>query len=119
MLFIRLSAVLLLVLASVPTAHAATITFDSATPGVFLTAPYTESGFLMTLVTGHYDFFGSGGTGDSDYVNIDTVNFGPAKITFTRSGGGAFDLTSFDVIDPGGGLLTSPNGGSFTLSSTG
>src|SRR5689334_8149712 len=96
--------------------QSATITFDSAAPGTFLTAPYNESGFTMSLDSGHYDFLNNLGT---NYLNIDEVNFGPAKVSFAPTGGGTFDLINLDVIAAGNGLLTSSKGGSLSLTNTG
>lgn len=118
MLDLKTSAAILTI-AFAGAAQAATITFDSATLESSLTAPYTESGFIMSLEAGHYDIRG-GGTGGTNYVNINrTRSSGPATITFARVGGGVFDLTGFDFFADGAGLLTSSNGGSVELSDPG
>ncbi len=93
--------------------------FNAATPGVYLTAPYTEDGITMTLEVGHYDIWGGGDAG-TQYVNIDTSATGPVSRIRFDFGGLPFDLVSLFVPDfETGGLFASSNGGSMTLGTTG
>ena len=94
------------------------IDFDGATPGGVLTADYVEDSFTMTLVSDHYDIWGSGGTGGSQYLGLDALNASAASVRFTS--GGLFDLLSFESIQwsPGVGeflTVTSSAGGSVSF----
>lgn len=109
-------------------AKAVLLDFDSATTGSFLTGTYVEDGFRVMSVSGHYDFFGFGGSGGTNYLNIDTVadgTFGPISSIRIDFFSALFSLNSLDVIDATfgsaglDGILTSSNGGSVALSSIG
>lgn len=117
-------ATLALVFGISPTASAIILDFDSAAQSTFQTGAYVEDGFQITRLDGHYDIFG-GGTGGTNYFNIDTVGDATYGLTSTmriESLSGIFSLNSLDVILANGlldGTLTSSNGGSATLSVAG
>lgn len=106
----------------VSTANAVIIDFDSTPTQTYQTGTYTEDGFLVSRIGGHYDFFG-GGTGGTHYLNIDTTadaTYGPVSNVRIDNFGGLFSLNSLDVVNVGlAGILTSSNGGSMALNSAG
>jgi hypothetical protein len=72
------------------------IDFDAATPGSLLSGNYVEDGFTMESLSGHYDFYASGGTSNSPYLGLDVVEAETlSKVRFT---GGTFNLVSLDVM---------------------
>ena len=103
------------------------IDFDSATTGGLLTADYLEDGYKMQSLSGHYDINSAGGTGNTQYLGLDTV-VGPSSVVyFTNIAGENFNLLSLDVMytpDPNFPLfeqqtITSSAGGSMSLSAAG
>src|SRR3989344_634769 len=124
-----------LVFLAIPTLHSplaaraaiVVIDFDSATTGSLLTADYLEDGYKMQSLSGHYDIFSAGGTGNTQYLGLDTV-VGPSSVVrFTNIAGENFNLLSLDVMytpDPNFPLfeqqtITSSAGGSMSLSAAG
>lgn len=72
------------------------IDFDATTPGSLLTGDYIEDGFTMESLSGHYDFWASGGTDNTPYLGLDiTETETLSKVRFT---GGIFNLVSLDVM---------------------
>lgn len=87
-------------------ASAAVLDFDATTGDDYLFASYDEDGFRLSVVSGHYDFFGPGmwcnltsGVCPDNFLNVDDSAYGPATIRLAPIGGGQFDLVSFDVLD--------------------
>lgn len=112
-------------IASAAQAAPVTIDFGGATPGTLLTAGYIEDGFRMDSVSGHYDIFSNGGTGNSPYLGLDRIGLTDSIVEFTHTGGQLFNLLSLDVMyaaNPNFGefqILTSSAGGNVLLSTTG
>jgi hypothetical protein len=78
------------------TAQAATVVmdFNAATGGG--TTPYTEDGFTLTVISGHYDIWPNGGVGNSRYLGIDRLNGVGSSVQIARTSGN-FDLMSLWV----------------------
>jgi hypothetical protein len=113
----RILCVLLLsLLPAVMPAAVVTMDFEAASPGSFLTAPYTEDGIQMSLVQGHYDILSScGATGQC--ANIDDVSFGPSIVRISLVGGGLFDAASILFTNSGqAGTVTASNGSTLIYS---
>jgi len=100
------------------------IDFDSATTGGLLTADYLEDGYKMQSLSGHYDIVAAGGTGNTQYLGLDTVSSSVSVVRFTNIAGENFDLLSLDVMyTPSPNfedqIVTSSAGGGMLLSAAG
>jgi len=69
--------------------------FNSATPGGRLTAPYTEDGYTLTSISGHYDIWGNGGAGNTRYLGLDQIDSTSSTVQIS---GGTFNLVSLHVL---------------------
>jgi len=111
-----------LVMATGAQANTIVIDFDAATPGGLFTVLYFEDGFTMTRISGHYDIWPSGGTGNTQYLGLDQLGLTNSQVEFT---GGIFNMVSLDVLyAPAISLgefqsITSSAGGSQSLATTG
>jgi hypothetical protein len=90
-----------------PTAtQASVMTFETATPGSMLTAPYEQNGIRLSVLTGHYDIWQCGQQSfippcTGVVAGIDEAMTGPATIRIELMNGALFNLMGLTILNAG------------------